>query len=187
MASALCLLGRGERQRSIYALTHIACAAAGGAVAGLGLGAVGASLPNAARTTLVVATLTLAAYLSIRPPATGTGLHRQVARQLERRLRPLPAYAVWGAELGSGLTTLIPYSAFLLVLAVELLSGPILGAAAGASFGVARQGVAAVAAYRSTSPAPIMALLPRLAAQARQANLMVCFVGSTALIAEMIR
>jgi len=47
--------------------------------------------------------------------------------------------------------------------------------------------MAAAAAYRTTSPAPIMALLPKLALQVRRANLMVCFVGSTVLIAEILR
>jgi len=114
-------------------------------------------------------------------------LRRQVARRLRGQPRPTLTYALWGAELGSGLSTLIPYSAFVLVLAVELLSGPLLGAAAGLSFGVARQGIAVIAATRITSPAQIAALLPRFAAQARLANLVVCLAGTTAVVTELAR
>src|SRR5579884_8865 len=188
MASGLCLLGRGDRRHAVYATTHILFAALGGATAGLAFGAIGFSLPTDLRTACAAAGVALAASLAIRPPANrGAGLRRQVARRLRGQPRPTLTYALWGAELGSGLSTLIPYSAFVLVLAVELLSGPLLGAAAGLSFGVARQGIAVIAATRITSPAQIAALLPRFAAQARLANLVVCLAGTTAVVTELAR
>lgn len=187
MASGLCLLGRGDRRRSLYVLSHTSFALMGGALAGFAIGAIGLLLPTEARMFLAAAGATFAAYLAVAPPATATGLRRQVARRLERRLHPLLAYSVWGVELGSGLSTLIPYSAFLLLLAIELLAGPLLGATAGAAFGVVREGTAVIVARGATSPAPIAALLPRLAPQARLANLAFCVAGSTALFAEILR
>lgn len=187
MASGLCLLGRGERRRSLYATAHVVFAAAGGAIAGLTLGLVGQSVHAILRNTLAVGLAALAAYLAIRPPPAGAGLSRQVVRTLERRVRPLPAYAFWGVELGSGFSTVIPYSAFLLLLAIELASGPRLAAAAGAGFGLVRQGTAVAVGHGINSPSGIAALLPRLAPWARLANLVVCFVGSMALMTEIVR
>lgn len=143
-------------------------------------------LPSEARAACAGAGAALAVYLAVHPSSNGSGLRRQVERRLELRLRPLRAYAVWGAELGSGWSTLIPYSAFLLLLAIELRSGPLLGAAAGAAFGLSRQAPAVLAARIAESPASIMPLLPQLAPRMRLANLIVCLVGGTALAAEVI-
>jgi hypothetical protein len=188
MASGLCLLGRGGRRSSVYALTHVVCAAIGGAALGLILGEIGRLLPATPQALVAAGGIVWAAYLAVRPPVTGAGgLRRQLARRLEGRLHPSLAYAVWGAELGSGLSTLIPYSAFLLLLVIEMVSGPFVGAVAGAAFGVARQGAAAAIARSIDSPAPIMALLPRLAHGVRVANLAACLVGGIALASAMIR
>lgn len=186
MASGLCLLGRGGKRRPLYAVIHIVFAGLGGGITGLSLGAIGLLLPVSLREAVAVGFAALAVYRATRPAVSGTGLRRQVARRLEGRLNPLVAYAVWGAELGSGLSTVIPYSAFLWLLGIEFVSGPALGAAAGAGFGLIRQGAAALVAYQS-SPAPIMAFLPRLAVRARLANVVVCLAGSTALITEIVR
>jgi hypothetical protein len=153
----------------------------------MALGGIGLSLNAASRSALAAAGAALAVSLAIRPPPAGTGVRRQVARHLERRVHPLPAYAIWGAELGTGLSTIIPYSAFFLLVAMELVSGPVVGAAAGAGFGLVRQGTAVVVGRGIASPAGIAALLPRLAGWARLANLVVCFAGSTALVTEMVR
>jgi hypothetical protein len=175
------------KRRSLYALMHIVSASLGGALAGLMLGGIGLLLPTILRLAVATAVAALAAYLAIRPQGRGRGVRRQVPRGLGDRLHPLLTYAAWGAELGSGLSTLIPYSAFLLLIAFELLSGPLLGAIAGAAFGAARQGAAVLAARRRGSPGEIMGLLPRLALRARRANLIVCLTGSAALVFELVR
>jgi hypothetical protein len=187
MATGLCLLGRGEKRRSLYALIHFVSASLGGALAGLMLGGIGLLLPTVLRLAAAILGAALAAYLAIRPLRRGNGLRRQVPRRLGGHLHPLLTYAAWGAELGSGLSTLIPYSAFLLLIAFYLLSGPLLGAIAGAAFGAARQGAAVLAARRSGSPGEIMGLLPRLALRARVTNLIVCLMGSAALVVELVR
>src|SRR5689334_23738860 len=106
MASGLCLLGRGGRRWS-YGTTHLAFAVVGGAATGFLLGGFGLMLPSEARAACAGAGAALAVYLAVHPSSNGSGLRRQVERRLELRLRPLRAYAVWGAELGSGWSTLI--------------------------------------------------------------------------------
>lgn len=172
----------------MYALTHLLFAGLGGALVGLTVGAAGHLLPSAPRMTLAVAGTLFAVYVAVRPRSTpAMGFRRQVARRLERRVRPAWAYAIWGAELGSGLSTLIPYPAFLVLLSIELLAGPLVAAAAGASFGLMREGAAILAAQGDTSPARIMALLPRLAQRARLANLVFCLASSVTIFAGAVR
>ncbi|SRR5579875_192239 len=187
MATGLCLLGRGEKRRFLYALIHLVCASLGGALAGLMLGAIGLAMPAVLRLALMSAAMAFAMYLAIWPVRRGSGLRRQVPRRLRERVHPFLTYALWGAELGSGLSTLIPYSAFLFLVAFELISGDLLGAIAGACFGVSRQAAAVLAARSGGSPGEIMALLPSLALRARLSNLIVCLMGSTALVVELVR
>jgi hypothetical protein len=186
MATGLCLLGRGEKRR-LYALVHVISASLGGALVGLTVGTIGLQLTTAPRLAVVATGIAFAAYLAIRPLVKGNGLRRQVPRGLGKRLHPLLGYAVWGAELGGGLSTLIPYSAFLLLISFEMSSGRLVGAAAGAAFGFARQGTAVLVAGYGRSPGQIMSMLPRLASQARVTNLIVCLLGSTALMVELAR
>jgi hypothetical protein len=94
--------------------------------------------------------------------------------QLERawsRSLPGPAlYFVWGALLGCGVYTFVPYSAYLVVLAGQLTAGPILGALSGAAFGATREAMAVLAVARARSPERIMGLLPRHRGAARALN-----------------
>jgi hypothetical protein len=86
---------------------------------------------------------------------------RQVPRGWIRAYGAPRAYAVWGALLGSGVATIVPHSAYLVLLAAELVSGPKAGALAGAAFGLTR-GLMAAALARSRGPsAEIADVLPR--------------------------
>jgi hypothetical protein len=77
------------------------------------------------------------------------------------RSRAALAYAAWGALLGSGVATLVPHSAYLVLLAAELVSGPTAGGLAGTAFGLTR-GLMAVALARSRGPsAEIADVLPQ--------------------------
>ncbi len=76
------------------------------------------------------------------------------------------AYAAWGALFGSGVATIVPHSAYLVLLAAEFVSGPKAGALAGAAFGLTR-GLVAVVLARSRGPsAQIADVLPRAQALA---------------------
>src|SRR6266704_3567968 len=88
--------------------------------------------------------------------------------------------------IGQPVATVVPHSAYLVLLAAELVSGPKAGALAGASFGLTR-GLAAVALARSRGPsAEIADVLPRARALAARGNLAVAALGGLALLGATV-
>jgi len=110
---------------------------------------------------------------------TGYGRRRQVPRRWIRAYGARRPYAAWGALLGSGVATVVPHSAYLVLLAAELVSGPKTGALAGAAF----RGLVAVVLARSRGPsAEIADVLARVQALAARGNLAVAAIGGLALL-----
>ncbi len=86
------------------------------------------------------------------------------------------------ALLGSGVATVVPHSAYLVLLAAALVSGRKTGALADAAFGFTR-GLVAVVLARSRGPsAEIADVLARVQALAARGNLAVAAIGGLALL-----
>jgi hypothetical protein len=132
---------------------------------------------------VLVVTVAVASYVTWRKRNTGQfGLQRQVRRRWPRGTPAWLAFALWGATLGFGLLTAIPYTSWLLVFGAELVSGPALGALAGALLGAGRQGVLLIAAARDRDPVWLMSLLPpRLGILASTVNLTLILAGGALL------
>ncbi len=164
---------------------HVAAAAIAGGLVGFVAGVIGQPVHTVAPVVVVLATL-VAVGFAVRANQTGYGRHRQVPRSWIQAYGALRAYAAWGALLGSGVATVIPHSAYLVLLAAELVSGPKAGALAGASFGLTR-GLAAVALARRRGPsAEIADVLPRARALAARGNLAVAALGGLALLGATV-
>ncbi len=91
-------------------------------------------------------------------------------------------YFLWGAMLGSGCATLIPYSSFLLLLGTQLTAGVMLGALSGAVFGVTRQALALVFPLLRANHEAVMDLLPDLGTPARNLNALVALASGLMLV-----
>jgi hypothetical protein len=177
MAMGLSLFGRRARQ-STNVVIHVLASAFGGALGGAAVGAVGAALTlERWRPWVVLGAALLALRLGLRRPARPLGIHRQVPKYWGAKLGDSGAYAAWGVLLGLGVTTTIPYSAYVLLVGVQLASGPILGAIAGAAFGAGREGVASVSAVRLHTPSEIADRLPRFRRMAARLNVVVIAAG----------
>ncbi len=161
---------------------HVAAAALAGGLVGLLAGVLGQPIHEIASEVVIVATL-LAVVSAARGNRRGYGRRRQVPRGWIGKYGARRAYAAWGALLGSGVATLVQHSAYLVLLATELVSGPTAGALAGAAFGLTR-GMAAAVLARSRGPASEIAdVLPRARAFAAGGNLAVAALGGLALLA----
>ena len=131
----------------------------------------------------IVALFALWQSLSRRPATLG--LHRQVPRKWARIMRPEPCYFLWGALLGCGIATVIPYSAFLVVLATQLTSGVVLGCISGMLFGATRELVALLpllGKQNRVHPLKLVLLLPALAEKVQWLNTLWLLVGSPFLV-----
>lgn len=118
--------------------------AGGGALLGAVLGTLGRLLSLDDRPALVLAVVaTLVAVLTVRDPGRRYGVNRQVGRRLGVTGDVRAYFLVSGLQLGAGVVTLVPYSAFLLLAGALLVAGPALGAAAGALYGALRLALAA--------------------------------------------
>lgn len=94
-------------------------------------------------------------------------------------------YLLWGLLLGSGVLTVIPYSLLLLVLAGQMASGVVVGAASGAIVGAVRESAIVpplLAGAGAAEPSRLMELLPRFRTLARRANTSLVAAGALALI-----
>lgn len=144
MAMTIGILGR-ERTRKIicFALFHIAGAICGGIMIGGFLGIIGQLLSLWRWHTEILLTIGITAFwLSIKRQPSKLGLQRQVPRTWMRVMVPELCYTLWGLLLGSGIATVIPYSAFLVLLTTQLTSGFAFGCLSGAIFGGGRQLIA---------------------------------------------
>jgi hypothetical protein len=159
--------GRGSRWGVTFAFMLLG-GAAGGAAAGLLAGALGSLVlgddADAAR--LVVLGVLLAVAIAFDLGLGGLRLPT-VRRQVDERW--LTAYRGWvyglafGFQLGTGIATIVSTAAVYVALAACLLTGdPLLGAAIGALFGIARAATL-LAAVRVTDPPRLVDLGSRLA------------------------
>lgn len=160
---------------------HVGSAVLAGGLVGLLVGVMGQPIHPVSPEVVILATL-VAVGSALRGNPTGYGRRRQVPQRWIRAYGGRRAYAAWGALLGSGVATVVPHSAYLVLLAAEFVSGPKAGALAGAAFGFTR-GLAAVVLARSRGPsAEIADVLPRVQALAARGNLAVAALGGLALL-----
>lgn len=141
MAMTMGFLGREKRCSITYlGFFHIIGAILGGAIIGGLLGIIGQLLALwlwRSEVILIVAIFALWQAATKRPAKLG--IQRQVPRIWVHTMFPELCYFLWGAILGSGVATIIPYSAFLVLLSVQLTSGFVWGCLSGATFGFTRQ------------------------------------------------
>lgn len=118
--------------------------ALGGALLGAVLGTLGwaAGLDDHPAAVLAVAA-TAVLVLTVRDPGRRYGLNRQVGRRLGMAGEVRGYFFLCGVQLGAGVVTLVPYSAFLLLAAGLLVAGPGPAVAAGALYGAVRLALAA--------------------------------------------
>lgn len=179
----LSLFGRRARQRTNVVI-HVVASALGGAIGGAAVGAIGTALTlERWRPWIILGVALLALRLGLRRPARPLGIHRQVPKRWGGTLGDAGAYAAWGALLGLGVATTIPYSAYVLLVGVQLTSGPILGAIAGAAFGAGREGVASMSALRRHTPSEIADRLPRFRQMAVRLNVVMIAAGGVGFTA----
>lgn len=126
-----------------------------------------------------------AGWLAARPPARSLGLQRQVQRRWRGNPSAEVTYFLWGLMLGAGVLTVIPWSAFLVLVAAEAVAGPPVAVLAGATFGAGRAVAAIVQGSRETDPQRTMDLLPRLRSAARKANLAAVAVAGLAIVSVL--
>ena len=180
-------LGRGKVRRVlVIGSLHVSAASLGGAVVGGTLGGVGSLLELSARRLIVIVPVsTYVLWHALTRRHARLGLQRQVPQRWSRTMSPAKRYFWWGILLGSGVATLIPYSAFLMVLGAQVVSGVLLGAVSGAVYGGMRQvTMLTLLANRANwqNPDRMPRLLPLLAEPLRTANSVMTFAGSLALI-----
>jgi len=179
---SLGLLGRGQVWRKTYlGVLHVIGAALGGMIVGGLLGWLGLLLSLSAwRPELVIAIAAFALWQSLsRRPAT-LGLQRQVPRAWARTMAPGPRFFFWGVLLGSGIATVIPYSAFLVLLATQLTSGIVLGCVSGALFGGTRGAVSLLpllGRQQRLHPEDLPHFLPALKMKVQQLNVLWILMG----------
>lgn len=178
----------------MIALSHLLGAAVGGSALGLIVGLIGEALPSWGRLPVLACLAGYALFLAIRVSRgtrlrrhairfrrPGIGLRRQVPRRLLERWSAVPTYAVWGALLGLGVMTVIPYSAFLVLGAGQLLAGPFHAAISGAVFGLAREATTLVPLARRATPGQISSVLTRFAKPMSVLNVAVILTAAIAL------
>lgn len=179
----LSFLGRGSRRAVTAGVMHVVTATIAGGLVGGALGMIGAVLGLDAQKGWTVGTgAVIALTLTFFAPRLTIGRPCQVPRRWSETLPATRLYASWGAMLGSGLATLIPYPAYILALSGELAAGPLVGAIAGAIFGLFRELPALVPLLRTVRPQEAMGVLEDLAPAARAVNVTLVTAGGVGLI-----
>jgi hypothetical protein len=143
------VFGRGRESQGSrtleLAFVHLIGAAAGGGAVGLLVGMIGWRVGATGRPVIAAVLVFLLVVAALWRRHPHLGLSRQVPRRWPTWV-PLPiGYLLWGGMLGSGVMTVIPFSSFLGVLALEFVSVPWGAALVGAAYGLAREAPAAVA------------------------------------------
>jgi|SRR5579884_3487177 len=162
---------------------HILGAVGGGGATGALLGGLGMLLALPPwRPWVIGGVAVLAGCLAVRRQTVPLGRHRQVPRTWGQTMPPVRRYFLWGALLGNGLTTLIPYSSFLVLLSAELTAGVATGALVGAIFGGTREAMVLFPLLRGFGPVETMDLLLKCRRQAARLNTWVALVGGILLI-----
>jgi hypothetical protein len=106
-------------------------------------------------------------------------------------MSPSAVYGVWGLMLGAGVATVIPYAAFLVIVALQLTSGnPLLSMVAGVLFGLGRE-VPALHPLINRSlvsdPTKSTQILLRYAHVARNLNVMAILAGAIVILFTSLR
>jgi hypothetical protein len=167
-------------RRLALRLTHAAGGVLGGVATGLVAGTAGALFGLSHQRPWVLLGGALLALASSR--AHSLGLDRQVQRHRGRRSgSPARTFFVWGVSLGSGVSTVITHSFFLVFLAAALTAGPLAGAVSGAVFGGVRAAIGAFALQPRTTPSETIDLLPRFRSLARRLNLVCALLAALAI------
>jgi hypothetical protein len=184
MAMGLGFLGRGKARMAIQlGGLHLVGAAVGGAVVGGVLGLIGALLHLSDwRFWLIGVTAVVASALAIGASPVQLGRQCQVPRTWERTMPPRRRYFLWGAMLGCGVATPILSSAFLVLLSVQLTSGPWLGALAGAIYGGMREAMALVPMLRRSDHEATLGSLSRYRPTFQRLNMVVAMGGGLMLV-----
>ena len=157
----------GERsRRSRWGIT-VAAFVIGSAMAGAATGTVagalgvpiGTILPASIRAAALVAFIALGVLLDLRVLGVSLpSVHRQVNEQWLNRYRGWVYGVGFGAQLGTGVMTVVSTSAVYSMLASAALSAsPAWGALIGASFGLMR-GLTILPAWRVRSPGDLVAI-----------------------------
>ena len=193
MAMGLGFLGRGARRTVRLALicSHLAGGVIGGAVGGALVGAIGeVSGLDSYRVVCLSIASACALLLTMRRGHRTLGLNRQVPRQPPAGLSASSGYFFWGVLLGSGVATLIPYSAFLILIGIQISAGIPLAVLCGSVYGCARSASVVLpllrARYRG-EPVGIMRLIPGLQGYATILNYGVIASGFLTVAATVMR
>lgn len=190
MAAGLCSLGRGTRTLiCLPAAAHLVGAIAGGVSLGLVISFATGFVGLARMGVLVfAAALVLAVALSLRRMQS-CGLKRQVPRGWGRTMRPTPRFGLWGAQLGVGVATVVPYPAFVLVVAMESVSDLPRAILIGFCYGFGR-GSANLASGAfigvGSGPSEAARLLPTFRGHARVLNVALIGVAGATLVAGVL-
>ena len=147
----------GGREKLSMTATHLTGGAVGGAAAALLAWTLATPIRSSAPDVLVAALALGWALLAIAADLKRIRLPRrncQVPQKWYRRYGPTRGYFYYGAALGAGLITYIPYGITYVVFgAAAVASSPLGAAAVGAAFGIGRTaliGPAALAAERAS-------------------------------------
>jgi hypothetical protein len=189
MAMGLGFLGRESRATSASAgAVHVILAALGGALTGAAVGAIGElmGLGSSVRTGLLIVVGAAALAVAVRRRPMRLGRPCQVPKEWSGSMPARRLYAAWGLMLGSGVVTLIPYSAHLVLLAGQLFAGPLVGAVSGALYGAARESIALTGVGGGLQPVPAMDALERWATPARLVNIGAVAIGGTLLVVSSL-
>lgn len=150
---------------------------------GAGVGLVGEALELGRwRSWIVGGTAAIALLFSVTRSHFELGRPCQVPRKWTRSMAAYRRFLLWGAMLGAGVVTLIPYPAYLLLLGAQATSSVLSAAAAGALFGLAREGPALFGVLRPSNPEEVMEVLPRLRPAWRAMNVVLITAGGALLI-----
>lgn len=189
MAMGLVSLGRETKSRVVaVAIFHVLGAAVGGALAGAALGSVGLAFGAGSWQSWIVGGAAMLAVLrSSRARPIGYGRRCQVPRHWTRTMTAGRLYFLWGVLLGSGLATLIPHSAFLVLAAAEFTSGPLLGAGMGLVFGGLRESLALVPLLAGLDHVQTAAALPRFRRAAMAVHAVVASCTGVAFLSLALR
>lgn len=192
MAMGLGFLGRGSRRLATPAAgMHVLGSSIGGAVTGALFAGLGSLLWLPRWRMLIVGS---AAFLSLALSLIRLRIalwpQRQVPRGWGQTLPGPLVYFLWGAMLGSGVITVIPYTSMVVLVAIQL-TGPVgVAAAAGAVFGFARALPALlplVARPYAKEPPRAATLVPVLQASAARFNWALIVGGGTVIAVAGLR
>jgi hypothetical protein len=181
MAIAMTVPGGIRRRQVALVAAHLVGATLGGASVGAVLGAVGAAVALERLSVPILVTVAVAiALATLRPHGRSYGIRCQVPRRWSTRETYAVAFA-WGALLGSGFATLVPYPAYFFLPALELLVGIQAAAVAGAAFGLGRELVVLWPLLAGRDPEHAMNLLEPMRRFGKRMNaaLLVAIVAGT--------